>query len=96
MEPRALQRSVQLLARQLGLGEIGAFERVESVWGSAAGRLSTAATPSRLRGRSLVVTVADPALVEALRWESLAIAARLEDALGERLVDEVTATIAPR
>ena len=96
MEPRALQRSVQLLARQLGLGELGSFERVETAWADAAGRLSTVASPSRLRGGTLVVVVGDPALVETFRWESATIADRLETALGERLVDQVTAVLGRR
>jgi hypothetical protein len=76
--------------RRLGLPSPDALDRLVNDWPALAGEpWASRAVPVGLRRGELVVEVADGSTASLLKYQSGALADRLEQALGARLVDVV-------
>jgi hypothetical protein len=77
VEPRPIADSVRVVSRQLGLPPPGVLEQVVALWGEVAGRLAVVSEPLSVRHGRLVVLASEPAVAEALQWQSGTICDRL-------------------
>ena len=88
--------SLRLLGRQWGLADPAALPAITEVWGLVAGRLATVSEPRSVRDDVLVVAVSDPAVAEAVRWESDRWCERLAQLVPEVAVRAVEARVERR
>lgn len=80
---------------QLGLSTPDAAARVSVDWANIAGEpWASQARPAGLRDRVLLVEVADAATVSVLRYRTGELLRRLDEALGEGIVDAVRLRVA--
>jgi predicted nucleic acid-binding Zn ribbon protein len=87
--PRQVSASLDRVAASLGVPRASTLNRVFSAWPEMVGESVAAhATPRRLRGTVLVVTVDQPAWATQLRWLEADLLRRLAEVVGP---DAVTA-----
>lgn len=87
-DPTPLSHSLDRVARHLGMATPSILDRVVEVWPEVAGVLASHATPVAIHHRNLLITTADPALIEAIRWRGTTIVEQLSARLGTG--DEIT------
>ena len=87
-DPTPLSHSLDRVARHLGMATPSILDRVIEVWPDVVGVLAPHARPVAIHHLTLLITVADPGLVEAIRWRGTTIVEELSARLGTG--DEIT------
>ncbi len=89
-QPARLSEVLDLVLRSVGLGDPAVFQRIQSEWAELAGDpWSRLSTPVALARRTLVVETESPAAVSMLRYGSLGLIQRLNQALGADRIGEI-------
>jgi hypothetical protein len=90
MQPEPLERLLEGLLHKLGLPSPSVSRSLDEGWDEMAGRPWTGQTrPLFIRGGELVVESISPALVGLLRYATGDLMRRLDEQLGEGVVDTV-------
>jgi hypothetical protein len=103
MARRRKQSSISRLAadvvpvlRQIGAGQRNVHPEIWARWGSIVGeRISSRAIPQALRGKTLVVGVANSAWLQELSYLKATLLDRLAEAVGPAAVREIKLVLDP-
>lgn len=89
-----LGQSLERLHRSMGLARPDAVRTLQEAWPQLVGvGLSVTCRLHSLRGGRMVISVADPAVAEHLRWQSADLAAAANQLCGGQVVTEVVTRV---